>query len=140
MPIGVTAADDFVKEHHRHVGRVNWGSRFALAVVDQSGEIQGVAIVSHPITRALNNRGYTAEVRRVCIRPGGPHNCCSMLYSACWRVWREMGGERMITYTLKTEAGSSLRAAGFKRFAAARGPSRRTELGLSPASRDQGQR
>jgi hypothetical protein len=120
-PIGVTAADEFVQAHHRHAGRVNWGSRFALAVADQSGEIQAVAIVSHPITRALNHGGFVGEVRWVCTRPGAPHNCCSMLYSACWNTWRSMGGTRIITYTLKSETGSSLKAAGWKRVAASPG-------------------
>lgn len=120
-PIGVTVANEFVREHHRHLGRVYWGARFALAVADQSGVIQGVAIVSLPITRALNHGGYTAEVHRLCTRSGAPYNCCSMLYAHCWNVWRSMGGTRLITYTLKSETGSSLRAAGWKRVAASRG-------------------
>lgn len=37
-----------------------------------------------------------------------------MLYAACWRAWRAMGGKKLITYTLKSESGSSLRGAGWK--------------------------
>lgn len=37
-----------------------------------------------------------------------------MLYSACWRAWRAMGGKRLITYTLKSESGSSLKGAGWR--------------------------
>lgn len=36
-----------------------------------------------------------------------------MLYSACWRVAREMGYEKIITYILSTETGVSLRATGW---------------------------
>ncbi len=62
----INPTDKFVQAHHRHAGRVNWGTRFALAVADEAGEMQAVCIVSHRITRALNHDGFTAEVRRVC--------------------------------------------------------------------------
>jgi hypothetical protein len=119
-PIGIIAANEFVREHHRHLGRVYWGARFALAVADQSGVIQGVAIVSLPINKESNG-GFVGEVRRVCTRPGAPHNCCSMLYAHCWKVWKDMGGSRLVTYTLKGETGTSLKAAGWRRVAASRG-------------------
>jgi hypothetical protein len=120
-PIGVRTANEFVREHHRHNGKVGFGPRYAIAVVDESGELWGVAIVSHPVSRMLNNHGYTAEVRRVCTKPNAPKGCCSMLYSACWRTWKAMGGTRMVTYTLQTEFGTSLRAAGWKLVAKSRG-------------------
>jgi hypothetical protein len=116
-PIGVENANAFVKEHHRHNKELNFGPRFAIAVVDRSGEMWGVAIVSHPATRALNHNSYTGEVRQVCTRPGAPVNCCSMLYSACWRAWRAMGGTKMVTYTLVGEPGTSLHASSWKRVA-----------------------
>ncbi len=53
----------------------------------------------------------TAEVTRLVT--DGTENACSMLYRAAWRAWKEMGGERMITYILNTEPGTSLKAAGF---------------------------
>jgi hypothetical protein len=37
-----------------------------------------------------------------------------MLYAAAWRAARAMGYRRLITYTLLTEKGTSLRAAGYK--------------------------
>ena len=36
-----------------------------------------------------------------------------MLYGAAWRVSRELGYRRLITYTLPEEGGASLRAAGW---------------------------
>ena len=116
-PIGIGRANEFVKQYHRHNGTVSFGQRYAISVVDAPGEIQGVAIVSHPSTRALNGNGYIGEVRRVCTRPGAPSGCCSMLYAAAWRTWKAMGGTRMITYVLERELGTSLKASGWQKVA-----------------------
>ena len=120
-PIGMKEANEFVAQFHRHNHEVRFGPRFAISVVDASDEVWGVAIVSHPVTRALNDNGYCAEVRRVCTKPNAPWGCCSMLYSACWRVWKNMGGRRMVTYTLQSESGASLKSANWKRVAASKG-------------------
>jgi hypothetical protein len=58
--------------------------------------------------------GWTAEVLRCCARDEAPKGANSMLYGACWRAWRAMGGKRLVTYTLQTESGASLRGAGWK--------------------------
>jgi hypothetical protein len=120
-PIAMNKAQEFVKQHHRHNHEVKFGPRFAISVVDAAGEVLGVAICSHPVTRALNGNGYVLEVRRVCTREGAPMGCCSMLYNACKRTWKEMGGRKLITYTLQSEDGTSLRGAGWKRVAASKG-------------------
>ena len=39
---------------------------------------------------------------------------CSLLLGAAWRASRAMGYKRLITYTLPSEGGASLRAAGFR--------------------------
>jgi hypothetical protein len=44
----------------------------------------------------------------------GYPNACSMLYGACWRAARAMGYKKAITYTLDTEKGTSVKAAGWK--------------------------
>jgi hypothetical protein len=72
LAIGVGTANEFVNEHHRHNKEVKIGSRFAIAAIDDSGTIWGVAIVSHPVNRMLNYGGYTAEVRRVCTKRDAP--------------------------------------------------------------------
>ena len=36
-----------------------------------------------------------------------------MLYGACCRIAKEMGYDRIITYTLQSEDGASLKAANF---------------------------
>ena len=58
--------------------------------------------------------GFTAEAVRVCTNDMSPNNTNSFLYGKCWRIWQQMGGKRMITYTLQSESGSSLKAAGYK--------------------------
>ena len=55
----------------------------------------------------------TAEVTRVAVLDDQP-NACSMLYGAAWRACRAMGYRRLITYTLVSEAGTSVRAAGWR--------------------------
>ena len=36
------------------------------------------------------------------------------MYGRSWRIWQQMGGKRMITYTLQKKSGSSLRAVDWK--------------------------
>jgi hypothetical protein len=51
---------------------------------------------------------------RLCVLPDAPKNTCSFLYGRCWRIWQQMGGKRMLTYTLRTESGASLKGAGWR--------------------------
>lgn len=53
----------------------------------------------------------------------GARNACSMLYGAAWRASRALGYRRCTTYTLLSESGASLRAAGWKQVAVVRGRS-----------------
>jgi len=109
VPLTLAEANQMVTAHHRH-HRPVVGHRFSIGV-QSDGVLVGAAIVGRPVARMLDN-GATAEVTR-CVTDGTP-NACSMLYAACWRAWRAMGGHRLITYTLATESGASLRAAGWK--------------------------
>jgi len=107
-------ANDFVTSFHRHSGRTSRdGGRFAIGAVDNDGELWGIAIVGRPLARMLDD-GFTAEVTRACVKPEAPRNVNSLLYGRCWRIWQQMGGRRMVTYTLTTESGASLRGAGWK--------------------------
>ena len=111
-PTTLRFANDVVADFHRHNGRTaRNGGKFALcAWIDET--LVGVGIVGNPVSATYMD-GFTAEVLRVCVKPGAPDNCCSFLYSACWRAWQAMGGRRLVSYTLKTESGASLRGAGF---------------------------
>ncbi len=69
-----------------------------------------MAIVGRPVARKLDD-GLTGEIVRTCT--DGSKNVNSFLYGACARIWKEMGGKRILTYTLSTESGISLKAAGY---------------------------
>lgn len=117
VPISLREANDFVSEYHRHNGRTSRdGGKFAIGAEgdceDGLRTLVGVAIVGNPLSATYMD-GFTAEVLRVCTSPRAPKNCCSMLYGACWRAWRAMGGKKLITYTLQSESGASLRGAGW---------------------------
>ena len=112
-PITLREANDFVESYHRHNNRTSRdGGKFAIGLTDGE-ELVGVAIVGLPLARMLAN-GFTAEVLRTCTSPKAGKGAVSKLYAACWRAWRAMGGRRLITYTLATESGDSLRGAGWR--------------------------
>ena len=110
-PATLAESNAFVKSHHRHHQPVP-GSKFCLSVVkDGEGDPCGVAIVGRPVARAYDN-GLTLEVNRVAT--DGTPNACSALYGACRRATFALGYRRLITYTMESESGSSLRGAGWK--------------------------
>tara|TARA_R100000664_G_C2677656_1_gene87020 strand:+ start:95 stop:556 length:462 start_codon:yes stop_codon:yes gene_type:complete len=111
IPLTLKEADEYVASFHRHCGKAK-GGKFAIGVTNGNGLV-GVAIIGRPICRHHDD-GVTAEVRRVCTNDDSPPNVCSMLYSAAWRAWRAMGGKKIITYTLQSESGASVKAAGWK--------------------------
>jgi hypothetical protein len=113
LPITLREANDFVEQFHRHSKRTQRdGGRFAIGATDGSG-LLGVAIVGRPISKSLQD-GFTAEVTRLCVADNAPKGTCSFLYGRSWRIWQQMGGRRIVTYTLTTESGASLRGAGWK--------------------------
>lgn len=112
VPTTLRKANDFVACHHRHTGRTaRNGGKFAIGLA-LDDLLVGVAIVGNPLSATLMD-GLTAEVLRVCVLPHASAGACSRLYGACWRAWRAMGGTRMVTYTLDSEDGASLRGAGW---------------------------
>lgn len=102
-------ANKFVHNHHRHHGIVV-GYKFALGL-EVEDQMKGVAICSRPVSRHLDD-GFTLEVSRVCVIDAD--NGCSKLYSACARAAKEMGYSKIITYTLSSESGISLKASGWQ--------------------------
>lgn len=118
VPITLREANDFVAAYHRHNGRTaRNGGKWAIGVSDGENMI-GVAIVGNPLSASFMD-GVTAEVLRVCTVDGAQLGAASFLYSRCWRIWKEMGGAKLVTYTLQTEGGTSLKAAGYQVIAEA---------------------
>lgn len=111
VPLTLRLANDFVEAHHRHSARTsNDGGKYAIGL-EHDGQLVGVAIVGRPIARMLQEPG-TAELLRLCTSPQAPRNAGSKLYARARRIWQLMGGTKLVTYTLKTESGASLRGAG----------------------------
>ena len=108
-PINLDEANAFVAEHHRHHKPVP-GAKFCVAVSEED-VVRGVAIVGRPVARHLDD-GWTLEVNRCCT--DGTKNACSMLYATAWKAARAMGYTSLITYTLESEGGASLRGAGWR--------------------------
>lgn len=109
VPMTLRAAAAYVERHHRHSAPPK-GMKFALGAA-RGEELLGVAVVGRPVARLLDD-GWTVEALRVCT--AGGRNVCSYLYGACWRAARTLGYRKLITYTLASEPGVSLRAAGLR--------------------------
>ena len=119
QPLTISEGIAFVNAHHRHhVGPV--GGKFAIGINDGE-KVVGAIVIGRPVARNLDN-GWTAEVTRCCVVEG-IENGCSMLYGAAWRAAKAMGYKRMVTYTLASEPGVSLRAAGWRLVAESPGGS-----------------
>ena len=108
VPVSLREANAYVDAHHRHHRSVV-GHKFSVGC-EQNGELVGVAIVGRPVSRYLDD-GTTLEVTRLC--SNGERNVCSFLYGAAARAAKALGYQKIITYTLDTEPGTSLRAAGW---------------------------
>lgn len=101
-------ANEYVSLHHRHHKPVT-GHKFSFGC-EHEGRLVGVAIVGRPVSRYLDD-GQTLEVNRCCT--DGTPNACSFLYAHAWRIAKEMGYTKIITYILESESGTSLKAAGW---------------------------
>ena len=111
IPLRMSQANEFIKKYHRHNKPVDHrGHRFSIGLIDDSGKLIGVAVAGQPIAQK-NDDGFTLEILRVCVLEGYP-NANSMLYGRVRRIGMLMGYRRIITYTLKSESGASLRAVG----------------------------
>nr|DAS60810.1 MAG TPA: hypothetical protein [Caudoviricetes sp.] len=93
QPITFKQACDFVNRFHRH-HKVTVECKFCIGLFDADVLI-GIAVCGWPVSRYLDN-GLTCEINRLCVIYGY-YNACSKL---C-RIVKEMGCEKIITYTIK---------------------------------------
>jgi len=107
-PISRELAKEFIKSNHRH-NRPPVSDRFRVGLYED-GQLIGVGIAGLPVARKQCN-GDTIEITRVCVLDG-KQNACSQIYSRMKRIAQLLGYKRIITYTLESESGSSLRAVG----------------------------
>ena len=105
-------ANRFILEFHRHHLDLKPGiGRYALAAVDETGLVRGVAVVGMPAALNRKTNQSTLEVSRVAT--DGSPNACSLLYGACARAAKALGFSEIITYILEDEPGTSLKASGW---------------------------
>lgn len=118
VPIELKEANTLIEQWHRHHNPVR-GYKFAIAAW-KDGKIVGVVIVGRPVNR-IRQDGWTLEVTR--LATDGTRNTCSFLYGAAARAAFAMGYRRVGTYTLASEPGTSLHAAGWRCIGEVRGRS-----------------
>ena len=113
-PITIKDANLFVSKYHRHHRPTTRNSgKWAISVCDvETNEIVGVAIVGNPVSASFMD-GLTLEITRLCVIESAPLGTASFLISKCSKIWKLMGGEKIITYTLFHESGASLKGAGW---------------------------
>lgn len=108
VPLELKQANDFVDAFHRHHQPVI-RDKFRIGATI-NGELVGVVQVARPKARMLDDGG-TVEVVRLCT--DGTKDVCSFLYARAARIAKEMGYDRIITYILESESGTSLKASGW---------------------------
>lgn len=108
-PLTLAEANALVARWHRHHKPVV-GHRFSIGA-ERDGEMVGAVIVGRPVAR-MTDWHTTAEATRL-VSDGSPH-VCSSLYACAARAAEAMGYDRIQTYILATEPGTSLRAAGWR--------------------------
>lgn len=110
IPITWREACEFVKAHHRHHKEPR-GQKFAIGVIDEGGELRGVATCGRPVSKEIAKDPFILEVNRTCT--AGFPNANSCLYGACYRIAMAMGYNKVITDIEDGESGVSLKAAGW---------------------------
>jgi hypothetical protein len=135
IPVSWAQAREFIAQHHEHCAApVGW--RFGAAVRN-GHQVIGVITVGNPVARAFAGRGVV-EVNRLCVRrdiaSGLAWNACSLLYGWAAREAKRRGFWRVITYTLNSEPGITLRAAGWS--VDVQVPARRTGWDTATRRRD----
>lgn len=129
MPMKRSQANEWIVRHHRHHGPVVGDIYRVGASAD--GVLVGCAVVGRPVSRIIQQREpQTVELLRLCTADSAPKNTASFLLGAVRRAAWALGYTRLITYTLASEGGASLRAAGYRTVGETRGrswdcPSRR---------------
>lgn len=111
VPLELVESNTLVRSWHRHHQPVQ-GHRFSIGVIDETGQIHGACIVGRQVGGHGQGTRSIAEVTRL-VTDGTP-NACSMLYAAAARASQALGFDRIQTYILESETGTSLKASGWE--------------------------
>jgi len=110
QPITYKEAVQFIKKHHsHHLPPQGW--KFGIAVNDGQNVV-GVITVGRPVARMLDD-GWTLEVTRNCTDKT-KQRCINVIRCGVEGDKRRLDINDLITYTLESETGTSLVAAGYK--------------------------
>lgn len=110
VPVELAEANAFISKHHRHHAPVI-GHRFSVGAVDDAGQLRAVAVIGRPVARLAGHPRSVIEVAR--LASDGTPNACSILYAAAARAAKALGFERIQTYILAEELGTTLKASGW---------------------------
>lgn len=112
VPLTLPQANRCVEAWHRHHAPLPGGfAWYCIGAVDER-QLVAAAICGRPTNRN-NDDGFTVELIR--LASNGTANAPSFLLGAAARVANAIGASQIVTYTLTSEGGSSLRAAGWNR-------------------------
>ncbi len=108
VPLTKQQADDFVEEHHSHLGKPRLYS-WCVGVAEDA-RLCCVATAGQPLAYQLCD-GLTVEINRVA--SDGTRHAASMAIGALARALLAIGYRRLLSYTILGEAGTSYKAAGW---------------------------
>lgn len=110
IPLTIAEANTLIESLHRHHKKVQ-GHRFSIGAVDtKTGQVVGAVVVGRPVARKTDAK-KVAEVTRLVTN--GHKNAPSFLYSRAAQAAEAIGFEKIQTFILESEPGTSLRAAGW---------------------------
>lgn len=113
-PITLRDAQTFIAKHHRHsdppIGWICGVAVYEINPPELGQRLVGVGVLGRPVAQQLQD-GTTAEITRVATIEA--RNVASMIYGALCRVAEGLGYTRVVSYTLATETGATLKASGF---------------------------
>ena len=110
VPMKFKNAAAFIADNHRH-NKAPAGAMYCVGAAHED-RVVGVAMVGRPVSRHLDD-GKTLEVVRCCVLADAPKGTCSFLYARCRKAVQALGWGKLLTYTLQSESGASLRGAGW---------------------------
>lgn len=108
-PISLKDANNAILAWHRHHKPVV-GHRFSCCAMD-GDKLVGIAIAGRPVAR-MTDQLNILEITR--LATDGTRNACSILYSAMARAARALGYQRIQTFILESEPGTTLKASGWQ--------------------------
>jgi hypothetical protein len=109
--IDLNEANRFIQFHHRHSLPLKPINVKYIIGLQNNNELVGVSILGRCVNRYMDDNN-SIEIRR--LATNGIKNGCSFLLTRSCELAFSLGYQKIITYTLDIESGSSLRGAGFQ--------------------------